>query len=88
MPSCSIFHGLSGSSYTVDGTGKTIAAAPIPNRFDQTQLLFDWVERSMAPAMSVVVTSGNRSLPLCSYPSYPRYVRGPVENAASYQCAQ
>ena len=26
--------------------------------------------------MSVVVTAGERSLPLCSYPSYPRYVGG------------
>ena len=81
-------HGLSGSTYTVDGTGKTIPATPIPNRFDQTQLLFDWVEKNMAPAMSVVVNAGNRSLPLCSYPAYPKYVTGPVENAASYRCTQ
>ena len=81
-------HGLSGSTYTVDGTGKTIPATPIPNRFDQTQLLFDWVENNMAPSMSVVVNAGNRSLPLCSYPAYPKYVTGPVENAASYRCTQ
>ena len=42
-------HGLSGTSYTVDGTGKTIPATPIPNRFDQPQLLFDWVEKNVAP---------------------------------------
>ena len=81
-------HGLSGSTYTVDGTGKTIPATPIPNRFDQTQLLFDWVENNMAPSMSVVVNAGTRSLPLCSYPAYPKYVTGPVENAASYRCTQ
>jgi feruloyl esterase len=79
-------HGLSGSSYTVDGTGKTIPATPIPNRFDQAQLLFDWVEKNMAPPTSVVLSAGERTLPLCSYPAYPRYVRGPVENAASYRC--
>ena len=28
-------HGLSGTSYTMDGDGKTFAAAPIPNRYDQ-----------------------------------------------------
>ena len=44
-------HGLSGTSYTVDGTGKTIPATPIPNRFDQPQLLFDWVEKNMAPSV-------------------------------------
>ena len=81
-------HGLSGTSYTTDGTGKTITPAPIPNRFDQTALLFDWVERGTAPPMSVVVTAGERSLPLCSYPSYPRYTSGPTEAAASYRCAQ
>jgi feruloyl esterase len=79
-------HGLSGSTYTVDGTGKTIPATPIPNRFDQTQLLFDWVEQNVVPPASVVVTAGTRSLPLCSYPSYPRFVSGPIENAASYRC--
>jgi len=42
----------------------------------------------MAPSMSVVVNAGNRSLPLCSYPAYPKYVTGPVENAASYRCTQ
>src|SRR5678815_4280197 len=34
-------HGLSGSNYTVDGEGKTLAAQPIPNRYDQVGLLFD-----------------------------------------------
>ena len=81
-------HGLSGNSYNMDGTGKTITPAPIPNRYDQTALLFDWVERGTAPPISVVVTAGERSLPLCSYPSYPRYTSGPTEAAASYRCAQ
>ena len=79
-----------GSSAAGDtcATGKTITPAPIPNRYDQTALLFDWVERGTAPPMSVVVTAGERSLPLCSYPSYPRYTSGPTEAAASYRCAQ
>ena len=42
-------HGLSGTSYTVDGDGKTIPATPIPNRYDQARLLFDWVERGRRP---------------------------------------
>ena len=81
-------HGLSGNSYTTDGTGKTQTPTPIPNRFDQAALLFDWVEKNMAPAMSVVVTAGERTLPLCSYPSYPRYNSGPITSASSYRCAQ
>lgn len=79
-------HGLSGSSYSVDGNGRTIEPTPIPNRFDQTTLLFDWVERQVAPPMSVELTAGDRSLPLCSYPAYPRYVDGPTGHAGSYRC--
>ncbi len=81
-------HGLSGTSYNVDGTGKTITSAPIPNQYDRNALLFDWVERGTAPPMSVVVSAGERSLPLCSYPSYPRYVSGPANAATSYRCSQ
>jgi hypothetical protein len=81
-------HGLSGTSYTSDGTGKTIAATPIPNRYDQWGLLFDWVEKGTAPPMSVVLTAEERSLPLCSYPSYPQYTSGPAGSASSYRCAQ
>jgi feruloyl esterase len=80
-------HGLSGTSYGVDGTGKTVTPAPIPNRYDQWGLLFDWVEKKVAPPMSVVLTAGERSLPLCSYPTYPRYVSGPATAASSYRCA-
>jgi feruloyl esterase len=77
-------HGLSGSSYTVNGSGKTIPAAPIPNQFDKTALIMAWVEQHQAPAKTLVVTAGGRSLPLCSYPNYPKYVGGPPESAASY----
>jgi hypothetical protein len=79
-------HGLSGTNYSVDGEGKTIPTAPIPNAFSRLNLLVDWVEKNAAPAKSVVVTAGKRSLPMCSYPAYPKYVSGPVEEAASYTC--
>jgi hypothetical protein len=81
-------HGLSGSSYTSDGTGKAITPAPIPNRYDQWGLLFDWVEQKTPPPMAPTLTAGDRSLPLCSYPTYPRYASGPTTAAASYRCAQ
>jgi feruloyl esterase len=82
-------HGLSGTSYTTDGDGKTIPATPIPNTFDRLTLLASWVERGEAPGMSVTVTAGgNRSLPLCSYPAYPKYNGGDVAVAASYACAE
>jgi feruloyl esterase len=81
-------HGLSGTSYASDGNGKPISPAPIPNRIDQSALLFDWVENQAPPPMAVEVTAGDRSLPLCSYPAYPRYVSGATTAASSYRCAQ
>ena len=61
---------------------------PIPNRYDQLALLFDWVEKGVAPGMSVTVTAGEKSLPLCSYPTYPRYQTGAPTDASSYRCSQ
>jgi hypothetical protein len=80
-------HGLSGSSYNVAGDGTAVVPAPIPNRYDQTSLLVDWVENNIAPEMSVTVTAAEKSLPLCSYPTYPRYKGGAPANARSYECA-
>jgi hypothetical protein len=79
-------HGLTGNSYGTDGDGKTVTPFPIPSTFDRLTLLTDWVERGVAPGRSVVVTSGARSLPMCSYPEYPRYLGGPMDAAASYRC--
>jgi feruloyl esterase len=50
-------------------------------------LLVDWVEKGVAPGKSVVVTGGGRSLPMCSYPDYPKYNTGPVDAAQSYECS-
>jgi feruloyl esterase len=80
-------HGLSGSSATVNGHGEAIAATRIPNAFDRLGILVDWVENGRAPGMSLVVTADDRSLPLCSYPTYPRYQSGSPALAASYTCA-
>jgi feruloyl esterase len=79
-------HGLTGTNYSVDGDGKSIPIEPIPTSFNRFNLLIDWVEKDMAPPMSVTVTSGNRSLPMCSYPAYPKYKGGPVDKVESYEC--
>jgi feruloyl esterase len=81
-------HGLSGTSYNVAGDAKAVASAPIPNRYDQVGLLFAWVENNVAPGMSVTVTAAEKSLPLCSYPTYPRYKGGSPGSASSYECAR
>ena len=79
-------HGLTGTSYSIDGDGRTISPEPIPSAFDRLTLLTDWVERQIAPGRSIVGSAGNRTLPICSYPEYPRYVSGPADIAASYRC--
>ena len=81
-------HGLSGLSYTVDGDGKVVQAQQIPNTYDRFGVLTDWVERGLAPGKQVTVASGERRLPMCSYPAYPKYVGGATGEANSYTCAK
>ena len=84
-------HGLSANNYGINGDGVTIPTAAIPNTFDRVGALTNWVENNVAPGQSVEVTAsaGARSLPLCTYPAYPRYkgVGAPVGSASSYECA-
>lgn len=79
-------HGLSGRNYSPDGDGNTIPAEPIPNAFRRFDLLVDWVEKGVPPPMAVTASAGERSLPVCSYPAYPKYTGGPTGSAASYAC--
>jgi pimeloyl-ACP methyl ester carboxylesterase len=78
-------HGLSGRNYSTDGEGKTIDVAAIPNTIDRVRMLFDWVERKVPPT-GPVVTAGEKSLPLCEYPLFPRYFGGAMSEAKSYRC--
>ena len=80
-------HGLTGTNYTTDGDGKKLEARPIPNTFDRLALLTEWVEKGVAPGKSTKVTAGERSMPMCSWPEYPKYVKGPAEAADSWQCS-
>jgi hypothetical protein len=84
-------HSLTGTSFFVDGNGRETGSAEIPSNFDQFNLLRNWVETSEAPGKSVVGTGRNdssRSLPICSYPTYPKYVSGDKNKASSYTCAE
>jgi feruloyl esterase len=79
-------HGLTGSTHTLDGKGQAVERRAIPSTYDRLVPLVNWVERRVVPATTLTVTAGDRSLPLCSYPLYPRYLNGPVEQASSYAC--
>jgi hypothetical protein len=79
-------HGLMGRNAAQDGDGHDIPVAPLPTRFERLPILFDWVERGVAPPMHLTVTSGDRTLPLCSYPAYPHYSGASPDAASSYHC--
>jgi len=79
-------HGLRGNNYSTDGDGKSIPSAAIPSTWDRVSLLVNWVEKGVAPGKSEIVTAGEKSLPLCSYPAYPKYMSGSVTAAGSYSC--
>ena len=78
-------HGLSGTNYATSGDGRTLPVAPVPNSWDRLALLFDWVERGVPPGMSITVSGRRKSLPLCSYPTYPKDVSRPEASASSYR---
>jgi feruloyl esterase len=79
-------HGLSGNYYRTDGSGREVSVRPIPNQFDRLAMIMSWVEEGTAPGISGVATSAAGTLPVCSYPTYPRYVSGAATEAASYVC--
>jgi feruloyl esterase len=79
-------HGLGGRNYHVDGDGKEIAVQQIPSTYNRLGLIVDWVENGKTPGKSVPVTAGERSLPMCSYPEYPKYSNGPAGSESSYTC--
>jgi hypothetical protein len=80
-------HGLMAATSDIDGNGQAMARAPLPSAYERFAVLVDWVERKTAPPMSLTVTGGGRSMPLCSYPSYPKYAGGPATDASSYTCS-
>ena len=84
-------HGLGGNNFAVNGDGVAIPATAIPNSFDRVQAIVNWVENGVAPPKTALVTSASsmKSLPLCSYPEYPRYLGGglPTNVSTSYTCA-
>jgi feruloyl esterase len=79
-------HGLTGSVFGTDGEGKAATAAPIASDYERFAYLVNWVERRTAPGSALQVTATGRTMPLCSYPGYPKYVGGPPASAASYTC--
>ena len=80
-------HGLQGSSYTVTGSGRTVAATPLPGQFDRLAMLQRWVEQGTAPQKAELLGgAAGVSGVMCSYPQHPHYQGGAPEAAASWSC--
>ncbi len=69
-------HGLRARTAARDGNGTPIDQVPIPTTIDKLTLLFDWVERGIAPPKHAELTGADGTMPLCSYPAYPHYDGG------------
>jgi feruloyl esterase len=80
-----------GHGLTEAATRRTARASrrkpAIPSTFDRVALLVDWVEKGVVPGKSIKVTGGGRSLPMCSYPEFPKYNSGSIGEAESYACS-
>jgi hypothetical protein len=65
---------------------------PPPNGNDNMDLIIAWVENNEPPAKTLVINPLGKigvkkegaGYLLCSYPNYPRYVSGPVDQVSSY----
>ncbi len=79
-------HGLSGNAFNVNGAGEPNTSFAIPSNHDRLGMVVAWVEKGDAPPLVPIVTAGARSLPMCTYPSYPRYLGGAPAQASSYSC--
>ncbi|MBN1627624.1 MAG: tannase/feruloyl esterase family alpha/beta hydrolase [Deltaproteobacteria bacterium] len=81
---------MGGNKFFLDGDGKETGSTEIPGAFDQFSLLQDWVEKGKAPGKSVIATGrsdSSKTMPLCPYPAYPKYLSGGPSKASSYTCA-
>jgi feruloyl esterase len=80
-------HGLMATTAQIDGRGRPLEESPLPTAFERFAHLVDWVERGAAPATALTLTGGRKTMPLCSYPAFPKYIGGSAAEARSYRCA-
>ncbi len=79
--------------YTAPGVDHVGSGAPA--NVDMLAVLVDWVEKGKAPGdlevteqrLETPAFEVTRSLPLCPWPKWPHYKSGPVNRAASFECA-
>jgi len=79
-------HFLEAHSYPLNGKGEKVATRELPNQYDRVAALRAWVEHGIAPPKVARLTGATGSMPLCSYPEYPRYTGGDATQSTSYLC--
>ncbi len=80
-----------GSRYfVVPGTGH--AGGSSLTSVDWAEAIIKWVETGVAPIQltynSKTAAGAAKSIPVCQYPMYPRYIAGDVSNVAAYTCTR
>ncbi|MGJ7501094.1 tannase/feruloyl esterase family alpha/beta hydrolase [Variovorax sp. ZT5P49] len=80
--------------FPANGTANVAANPPLYPEDVNYQSLTDWVEKGIAPADKIVisspVTSANPAAvtgAMCAYPKMPAYSSGDIKAAASYSCS-
>ena len=79
-------HVLAARVYPLNGKGETVTPRALPNQYDRVAALRAWVEHGIAPPKEARLTGPSGSMPLCSYPEYPRYTGGDATQSTSYAC--
>lgn len=85
-----------GQVHSMMASQRTAFGEVIPSQIDMVELLDDWVTGKSTPADSLVMEERTlttpfnvtASLPLCRYPTYPRYRGGERSKASSYDCTR
>lgn len=75
--------------FVVPGTGHAGAAGILAGAVDWVSPIVEWVENGVAPTQLTYFSSSAgvaKSIPVCQYPNYPRYMAGDLNAAASYTC--
>jgi hypothetical protein len=75
--------------FIVPGTPHAGGSGLIGGGVDWATSIVDWVEKGIAPSQltySSPPPGVAKSLPVCQYPAYPRYISGDVNASSSYSC--
>ena len=80
-------HGMAAMTAPIDGSGKTIQRQAADD-VESVRAARRLGRAEHPPGKALTMTGGDQTMPLCSYPAYPKYTSGPPLQASSYSCAE